>query len=92
MNNERKLEFGKLLGFQSIPSEIKGSVDFRDATVSARLGAKVGELDGGTPEVKIAFERLLGFGAVSEQLANGADFHDPTVSAKLGAKVGELDK
>jgi hypothetical protein len=57
MQNTKKIDYAKLLGFATISDEIDGGVDFRADTIGARLGAKVGEgehiqarLDG--PEVK----------------------------------------
>ena len=38
-----KIDYSKLLGFDSVRDRISGSVDFRDETVAAALGAKVGQ-------------------------------------------------
>jgi len=37
-----KIDYSKLLGFESIGDMISGSVDFQDDAVAAKLGAKVG--------------------------------------------------
>jgi hypothetical protein len=47
MKRQQPLDFKKLLGFDAVVEHVGGSVDFKNETVSARLGAKVGEQDGG---------------------------------------------
>lgn len=37
-----KIDFGCLLGFSVLGDKDSGVVDFKDATLAARLGAKVG--------------------------------------------------
>ena len=37
-----KIDYAKLLGFESVAEQISGSVDFQDETLNAKLGAKVG--------------------------------------------------
>ena len=42
MQRTGKIDYAKLLGFESVAEQIAGSVDFQDETISAKLGAKVG--------------------------------------------------
>ena len=42
MKNADKIDFAKLLGFDTVSDQISGSVDFQDETIGAKLGAKVG--------------------------------------------------
>lgn len=42
MNSRAKIDFERLLGFDSVGDRISGSVDFQDETLGAKLGAKVG--------------------------------------------------
>jgi hypothetical protein len=44
----RKLDFGRLLGFDTLSGSKSGNVDFQDETVSAKLGSKRGEPAGRT--------------------------------------------
>jgi hypothetical protein len=37
-----KIDYSKLLGFESVGSLISGNVDFQNEEVAAKLGAKVG--------------------------------------------------
>ena len=37
-----QIDFAKLLGFNSVSDELPDGLDFRDDTIGARLGAKVG--------------------------------------------------
>jgi hypothetical protein len=82
----QNLDLTKLLGFETLGEPVSGVVDFRDETVSAKLGAKVGEP---TVTAKLDLGRLLGFQTLGEPVSGVVDFRDETVSAKLGAKVGE---
>jgi hypothetical protein len=43
MRKAAAIDFGKLLGFASVTGTLPGNVDFRDANLGARLGAKVGD-------------------------------------------------
>jgi hypothetical protein len=43
MRDRTKMDYSKLLGFDLVPEEIVDGVDFKDATVGAKLGAKVGK-------------------------------------------------
>jgi hypothetical protein len=45
MNENRKIDFSKLLGFQVLGEELSERVDFRDEAFGGRLGAKVGGKD-----------------------------------------------
>jgi hypothetical protein len=38
-----KMDYSKLLGFDMVAKDVTGGVDFKDATVGAKLGAKVGK-------------------------------------------------
>jgi hypothetical protein len=53
MNMANKIDYSKLLGFESVEALISGSVDFQDDALAAKLGAKVGAdpLPGGDVEV-----------------------------------------
>jgi len=42
MRKTATLDFSKLLGFATVRGQISECFDFRDETVGARLGAKVG--------------------------------------------------
>ena len=42
MRGKGKLEFGKLLGFETIVEQISSEVDFGETTIAAKLGVKVG--------------------------------------------------
>lgn len=43
MQGPNKIDFGKLLGFDTVGDQIAGNLDLQDATFGAKLGAKVGE-------------------------------------------------
>jgi hypothetical protein len=43
MDENHKIDFSKLLGFQIMSGELVEQVDFQDETFGGRLGAKVGE-------------------------------------------------
>ncbi len=43
MDNQRKIDFSKLLGFEVMSKELAERVDFKDETFGGRLGAKVGD-------------------------------------------------
>ena len=85
MQETKKLELNKLLGFATI-DQLAG-VDFRGDTFGAKLGAKVGDLEAFGPRT-ISFTKLLGFEILGERMSDGVDFRDETVADKLGAKVG----
>ena len=46
MQGPNQIDFGKLLGFATVSDQIAEGVDFQDATMGARLGAKVGIEEG----------------------------------------------
>lgn len=39
----RVIDYARLLGFASVSDRLSGSFDFRDESLGAKLGAKVGE-------------------------------------------------
>jgi hypothetical protein len=43
MNENRKIDFSKLLGFKVLGEDLSERVDFQDETFGGRLGAKVGD-------------------------------------------------
>ena len=43
MQNTDKLDFTRLLGFDSMIDQIVESVDFQDETIDAKIGAKIGK-------------------------------------------------
>jgi hypothetical protein len=45
-----KMDYSKLLGFDMVAKDVNGGVDFKDATVGAKLGAKVGKTITKRPE------------------------------------------
>jgi hypothetical protein len=42
MQKPDKIDYAKLLGFDAVGDHVSDGVDFQDETISARLGAKVG--------------------------------------------------
>jgi hypothetical protein len=42
MKHPDRIDFAKLLGFDTVGDEISGCVDFQDDAIEAKLGAKVG--------------------------------------------------
>jgi hypothetical protein len=42
MQKPERMDFAKLLGFETVSDQIAGSIDFQNQTMAARLGAKVG--------------------------------------------------
>ena len=83
-----RLDFTKLLGFDSVADQLSNGVDFQDETVGAKLGAKVGQEADEPKRASLNFTKLLGFDSVADRLSDGIDFHEETIGAKLGAKVG----
>jgi hypothetical protein len=65
----QKIDFSKLLGFATVKTH---EVDFSETTFGARVGAKVGGVESGTPASP----------------SSGIDFQNETLGAKLGAKIG----
>jgi hypothetical protein len=43
------VEFGQLLGFESVADEGRGVVDFKDETFGDKLGAKIGPIESNEP-------------------------------------------
>ena len=88
MQNAKKIDYAKLLGFDTISDEIVGSVDFQADTIGARLGAKVGE----HVPAPLDYSKLVGFATLSDEFVGGVDFQADAVSSKLGAKVGGVEE
>jgi hypothetical protein len=42
MHNPTKMDYSKLLGFDTVSDQLANGIDFQDSTVGAKLGAKVG--------------------------------------------------
>jgi hypothetical protein len=42
MQKTEKIDFAKLLGFETVSDRLSGTFDFRDQTFGDKLGAKVG--------------------------------------------------
>jgi hypothetical protein len=42
MHDPTKMDYSKLLGFDTVSDQLENGIDFRDATIGAKLGAKVG--------------------------------------------------
>lgn len=42
MQESRTIDFGRLLGFGTVSDRTSEDIDFRDETISDKLGAKVG--------------------------------------------------
>ena len=83
MKANNRLDATRLLGFASSGDQVASAVDFRDDTLGAKLGAKVGGSEpGGQPD----FSRLLGFASLGEQ--RSVDFRNEIFDSKLGAKIG----
>lgn len=40
-----KLDFSKLLGFATVSEDLQGRINFQDASIGPKLGAKVGDKD-----------------------------------------------
>lgn len=87
MAESSNLDFARLIGFGGVVDHLSNEVDFRDETIGAKLGGKVGE----EPAGEVDFAKLLGFDTVSDQLACGLDLKNSTVSDKLGAKIGPVE-
>ncbi len=50
MQKADKIDFTKLLGFETVTSEWSEALDFQDETLGAKLGAKVGDVEALAPE------------------------------------------
>jgi hypothetical protein len=67
----QKIDFSKLLGFAPVSGELSERVDFRDDTIGAKLGAKVGT------EVCLALDlRDSGFGSLAGQVDHRVSWRD----------------
>lgn len=49
MQEQGKVDFSKLLGFETVGEQLADGVDFRNETISDRLGAKIGPLPEDSP-------------------------------------------
>jgi hypothetical protein len=49
MEKHDKVDFGRLLGFETVGEQLEDGVDFRNETISDRLGAKIGPLPEESP-------------------------------------------
>jgi hypothetical protein len=45
MQKPDKIDFTKLLGFETVADQLSEVADFQDETLGAKLGAKVGDKD-----------------------------------------------
>ena len=52
MQKPDKIDFGKLLGFETVAEELSKGLDFQDDTLGAKIGAKVGDPESTAPESK----------------------------------------
>jgi hypothetical protein len=43
MQKPEKIDFAKLLGFDTVAEQLSEGADFQDETLGAKLGAKVGD-------------------------------------------------
>jgi len=43
MHDPTKMDYSKLFGFDMVADDVANGVDFQDATIGAKLGAKVGK-------------------------------------------------
>ena len=48
-----KIDFTKLLGFDTVSHELSAGVDLRDDTLGSKLGAKVGGTEDVSPEKRL---------------------------------------
>ena len=84
-----KIDFAKLLGFNTVSDELPDGLDFKDDTFGARLGAKVGDPEDAQVAKTVQFSKLLGFDTVTDEFSKAdIDFQNDTFSDKLGAKIG----
>ena len=49
MQTPDKIDYAKLLGFDTVSDQLSAGVDFQDETISAKLGGKVGAMEADTP-------------------------------------------
>ena len=43
MHDPTKMDYSKLFGFDTVSDQLENGIDFQDATIGAKLGAKVGK-------------------------------------------------
>jgi hypothetical protein len=86
MSNDRKIDYAKLFGFETVSDYLRGAIDSKDEPTSARR--KSGEPEAVAPTEALDHSKLLGFAIVSDKLAAGLDFQNETISARLGSKIG----
>jgi hypothetical protein len=53
MNDPTRMDYSKLLGFDTVSDALENGIDFQDATVGAKLGAKVGKATTRTVETEL---------------------------------------
>ena len=88
MRKYNRLDFAKLLGFDTVAAKLFEELDFQDQIIAARLGAKIGVEPRAEPQNKVDLRKLFGFASVSAELGDNVDFQADVIEAKLGAKVG----
>jgi len=88
MSKSANIDFARLLGFETVSDHLSGTIDFKDETIGASLGAKVGQPEAIAPADALDHSKLLGFETVSHELAVSVDFKNETIGDKLGAKIG----
>lgn len=49
MRERKDIDFARLLGFETVSEQLSGRLDFQDADIGAKLGAKVGVEAGDSP-------------------------------------------
>ena len=52
MQKSRAIDYAKLLGFANLRMQSDSKIDFRDKTIEARIGAKVGGELCGAPDLR----------------------------------------
>jgi hypothetical protein len=53
MQKTYKIDYAKLLGFDTVGDQLSGSIDFQDETIDSKLGAKVGTEACSEPMTKV---------------------------------------
>jgi hypothetical protein len=53
MHDPTKMDYSKLLGFDTVSDQLENGIDFQDPTVGAKLGAKVGRVTTVTKGMKL---------------------------------------
>jgi hypothetical protein len=67
MKDQTKMDYSKLLGFDTVSDEFQNGVDFQNPTIGAKLGAKVGIKPVNMP-MKLPFETAGPGGAIMRGL------------------------